>query len=192
MSGPPTAGRRGDGSKSEHGCSSRSEKTEKRREQHGGAQLLDCDERPVAKERDAQLARRTADELAQTVANEAGGEHQHVGLGGNPEDADGKYRRDARGEPESGNTGGTGLGDPLAHGIPRGNVPRDEHRHLGHDAAGEIVRRGEAGELLQRIGHETRFLQATLAVCTLPYVRLEGCNAKTLLAIEEQIELSRK
>ena len=83
-------------------------------------------------------------------------------------------------------------GDPLAHGIPRGNVPRHEDWHLGHDAAGEIVSRGEAGELLQRIGHEARLLQATLAVCTLPYVCLEGCNAKTLLAIEEQIELSWK
>jgi hypothetical protein len=47
-------------------------------------------------------------------------------------------------------------------------------------------------ELLDRIGDETGVLEPRKAIGTRPNVRLEGCNAKTLLVIEEEVDLSRE
>jgi hypothetical protein len=47
-------------------------------------------------------------------------------------------------------------------------------------------------ELLDRIGDETGVLEPRKAIETRPNVRLEGGNAKTLLIIEEEVDLSRK
>jgi hypothetical protein len=47
-------------------------------------------------------------------------------------------------------------------------------------------------ELLDGIGDEPGILEARKAVGTDPNVRLQGGNAKTLLVIEEEVDLCRK
>jgi len=47
-------------------------------------------------------------------------------------------------------------------------------------------------ELLDRVGDEAGILEAGQAVGTGPNMRLEGGNAKTLLVIEEEVDLCRK
>jgi hypothetical protein len=47
-------------------------------------------------------------------------------------------------------------------------------------------------ELLDRIGDETGVFEPRKAIGTRANVRLEGGNAKTLLVIEEEVDLSRE
>ena len=47
-------------------------------------------------------------------------------------------------------------------------------------------------KLFYRIGNNPRLLEAAEAIRTRPKVRLKGGDAKTLLVIEEEVDLSRK
>jgi len=71
-------------------------------------------------------------------------------------------------------------------------MPGHEDRDLRHDGIGKAERGRELRELLDRIGDETGVLEPRQAIGTSPNVRLEGGNAKALLVIEEEVDLSRE
>ena len=48
------------------------------------------------------------------------------------------------------------------------------------------------GQLLDRVGHDARLLEAGQTVRAAPDVSLEGGNTKTLLVVEEEVDLSRE
>ena len=78
------------------------------------------------------------------------------------------------------------------HRIARGNVPGHKDRDLRHDRISEAERRGEMGELLDRVSHEAGVLEPGHAIGARANVRLERSNAKTLLVIEEEVDLGRE
>jgi hypothetical protein len=71
-------------------------------------------------------------------------------------------------------------------------VPGHVHRDLRHDGVGEAERRGEELELFDGIGDETGVLQPRRTLRAGTDVRLERSNAKTLLVVEEEVDLGRE
>ena len=126
------------------------------------------------------------------LASDARGEDQEIGLGRDPENADGEHRGHGRGQPEAATRAGRDAGIQRSDAVTRRDVPRDEDRDLRHDGIGEAERGREVRELFDRIGDETGVLEASKAIGTGPNMRLEGGNAKTLLVIEEEVDLSRE
>jgi hypothetical protein len=71
-------------------------------------------------------------------------------------------------------------------------MPRHEDRDLRHDGISKAEGGRELRQLFDRIGDETGVLEPRKAIGAGPNVRLEGGNAKTLLVIEEEVNLSRE
>ena len=71
-------------------------------------------------------------------------------------------------------------------------MPWNVDGDLRHDRIGEAERGREVGQLLDRVGHDARLLEAGETVRAGTNVCLEGGNAKALLVVEEEVDLSRE
>ena len=136
------------------------------------------------------------EQLAQALPGHASREDEHVGLGGNPQNGHGENGRDRGGQSDRGNSGRSGGRHPLLQGasrrIARRHMPRHIYGNLRHDLISEAEGGRELRKLFYRVGDDAGFLDASQTVRTGSDVRLEGGNAKTLLVIEEEVDLSGK
>ncbi|HEX4469876.1 MAG TPA: hypothetical protein VH080_10085 [Gemmatimonadaceae bacterium] len=69
-------------------------------------------------------------------------------------------------------------------------MPWDKDRDLRHHGVREAERRSEVLELFDGVSDEPGVLEASKALGARTNVRLEGGNTKTLLVIEEEVDLS--
>ena len=154
--------------------------------------LLKEHEELLTEERRRELLSRAANGGPRPFPRQAGEEREKVSLGHQPQRGDGEQRRDRGPDRQGGDSKRSRLRNPAADGVASGDVPGNEHRHLGHDSIGESNRRRKVRELLEAVGNLPRLIELRAAERTFPHVRSEGGQTKAPLAVDEEIDLVGK
>jgi hypothetical protein len=189
---PPSARRDGDAAQAECGAHSYRKEAPEQEDHANRASLARKRNGLRSEEREHCISSTVHEHLADAAASNASSEDEEIGSTRDPKNGNGEDGGHGRGHSESRHTCRPRRWYPGLDAIPSRDMPGHEDRDLRHDGIGKAERGRELRELLDRIGDETGVLEPRKAIGTRPNVRLEGGNAKALLVIEEEVDLSRE